>query len=561
MVSNSGFETHDVFNQPPLFCDVNLFSSDPILQAAVKREGGEAAWAELDAYGARAGSAEMLHAGRLANEFSPQLKAFDSRGERLNKVEFHPAWHEVMAFSMEAGMHCRSWEDAKNGGKRGFGRNVARAAIIYMGYQMEPGHTCPLVMTNASLSVLRHNPGLAEIWRPRILQRAYDGADKPAGKKKSVTIGIGMTEKQGGTDVRANTTRAEPIGGEDEFILTGHKWFLSAPMCDGFLVLAQAPAGLSCFFLPRFLPDDSRNNINLMRLKAKLGNHSNASTEVEFAGAHGLLVGEEGKGVRTILDMVSFTRFDCAVASAGLMRWGLANALHHANHRTVFQKKLIDQPLMRAVLADLALDAHAATALTFRLARAFDHPDTEFDAAFMRLMTPAIKYWVCKIAPGFTYEAMECLGGGGYVEEGPMAWAFRESPLNAIWEGSGNVMCLDVARVAQRSPEALDRVLQWLESSEEKSIRLGAREIGQALRKPAEAELRSAVERLVYLVAAALLLEGAPHPVSDAFINTRLKGGFHHTYGHLAGADVQGVLSTVLQCKLLLARGTLGKIV
>ncbi len=537
MTSHSSFETHEVFNQPPAFENINLFTSDPILQAAVKREGGGAAWDDLATYGELAGSAHMLHAGRLANEFSPQLKAFTPRGERVDTVEFHPAWHEVMAASMEAGMHCRAFEDTP-------GRNVDRAAIIYMGYQMEPGHTCPLVMTNAALSVLRHQPELEDVWKPRIMARCYDGADIPAREKASVTIGMGMTEKQGGSDVRANTTRAEPTGSAGEYILTGHKWFLSAPMCDAFFVLAQAPGGLSCFFLPRFLPDDSRNSIHLMRLKSKLGNRSNASTEVEFAGAHGWLVGEEGRGVRTILNMVAYTRFDCAVASAGLMRWGLANAVHHAHHRTAFQKKLIDQPLMKSVLADLTLDMQAAVALSFRLARAFDRPENELNAAFARVMTPAIKYWICKAAPNFTYEAMECLGGGGYVEEGPMAWAFRESPLNAIWEGSGNVMCLDVMRAAHRSPEALDVVLAWLEASGEKRVQDGARAVGQALRGTGEGDLRGTVEHLVYLAAATLLRESAPDAVADAFISTRLNGAFRTTYGYIPGADVAGILAT-----------------
>ncbi|MGI9481783.1 MAG: acyl-CoA dehydrogenase family protein [Hyphomicrobiales bacterium] len=538
MTGQQRFETHEVFNQPPAFENINLYTSNAVLMAAVEREGGGAAAGELAAYGERAGSSEMLRAGRLANEFPPQLKSFDARGQRVDAVEFHPAYHELMACSAKAGMHCRSWEDEP-------GRNVARAAIVYLGYQMEPGHTCPLVMTNACVAAMRHQPALAEIWQPRIVRRAYDGADIPASEKSGVTIGMGMTEKQGGTDVRANTTRAEPAGSDGEYVLVGHKWFMSAPMCDGFLVLAQALGGLSCFLMPRFLPDGSRNPMNLMRLKGKLGNWSNASSEVEFAGVHGWLVGEEGRGVATIIEMVTFTRLDCAVASAGLMRWGLANALHHTSHRTVFQKKLIDQPLMRTVLADLSLDCEAATALTFRLARAFDNQDDEFEQAFARLMTPAIKYWVCKSAPGFTYEAMECLGGGGYVEEGPMAWAFREAPLNAIWEGSGNVMCLDVARVAARAPETLERIVAWLSSCGDKRIASAAGVLAAELSSAAnlEADLRVIVERLVLLAAGAILLEAAPATISESFIASRLEGGFRTTYGQLNGADISGILS------------------
>ncbi len=539
MSSDINFDTHEVFNQPPAFENVNLFASDDALQAAVKREGGTAALPELVAYGALAGSADMLHAGRVANENPPKLRSFSPRGERLDRVEFHPAYHQLMRASCEAGMHCMSWENTP-------GVNVARAAIVYMGYQMEPGHTCPQVMTNACIAALRHAPALEERLRPQIMNRAYDGADKPISEKEAITIGMGMTEKQGGSDVRANTTQAEPIGSDGEYRIVGHKWFFSAPMCDAFLILAQAPAGLSCFFLPRYLPDGSRNQIRLMRLKEKLGNHANASSEAEFAGAHGWLVGEEGRGVRTIIEMVSYTRVDCAVASAGLMRWGLANALHHTSYRTAFQKKLIDQPLMRNVLADLTLDSEAATALTFRLARCFDNKDDEFSRAFMRLMTPAIKYWVCKAAPHFTYEAMECLGGGGFVEEGPMAWAFREAPLNAIWEGSGNVMCLDVARAASRHPEAVEMIFGWLSETESSSIRSGLENLSKRLKHMSnnESELRVFVERLVHLVASAILQETDRHAVADGYASSRLNGTYRTTYGQLAGVDVDGILQS-----------------
>ncbi|MGI9370899.1 MAG: acyl-CoA dehydrogenase family protein, partial [Hyphomicrobiales bacterium] len=337
----------------------------------------------------------------------------------------------------------------------------------------------------------------------------------------------------------------QPTGLPGEYRIVGHKWFFSAPMCDGFLILAQAPTGLSCFFLQRYLPDGSKNPIHLMRLKEKLGNHANASSEVEFAGAHGWLVGEEGRGIKTILEMVSYTRVDCAVASAGLMRWGLANALHHTNHRTAFQKKLIDQPLMRTVLADLTLDSEAATALTFRLARCFDTQDDAFSQAFLRVMTPAIKYWVCKAAPHFTYEAMECLGGAGFVEEGPMAWAFREAPLNAIWEGSGNVMCLDVARAASRHPEAIEILFNWLSEVGSQSIQSGLDGLSKELKNnnTNESNMRVFVEQLIHLSASAILLESGRDAVAEGYISSRLNGSYHTTYGHLPDVDVDGILA------------------
>ena len=345
------------------------------------------------------------------------------------------------------------------------GANVARSAGTYMAIQMEAGHQCPITMTNAAVPALLLEPELAKWWVPKILARDYDKAFKPAAAKRGVTIGMGMTEKQGGTDVRANTTTAEPAGNGGpgaEYLITGHKWFMSAPMCDAFLVLAQAPGGLSCFLMPRFLPDGTVNALRFQRLKDKLGNRSNASSEVEFQAAHAWLIGEEGRGVPTIIEMVTCTRLDCAVGSAGLMRLALANAIHHCRHRTVFQRHLVDQPLMAQVLADLALDVEAATALSFRLARSFDRASDTHAAAWRRLMTPVTKYWVCKMGPALAYEAMECLGGNGYVEEGLAARLYRELPLNAIWEGSGNVMALDLLRVLQREPETVEIVLDDL---------------------------------------------------------------------------------------------------
>jgi putative acyl-CoA dehydrogenase len=455
-----------------------------------------------------------------------------------------------MAISTAQGLHCSPMEHLKTGEKPKAGAHVARCAGSYMAAQMEPGHCCPITMTHAVVASLRHEPELARQWLPKLLVRDYDPRPLPATAKRAVTFGMGMTERQGGTDVRANTTRAEPIdrGGRGKtYRLTGHKWFLSAPMSDLFLVLAQAKGGLSCFLVPRLRPDGSLNGFRLLRLKDKLGNRSNASSEVEFEDAEGVLVGEEGRGIATIIDMVTFTRLDCAVSSAGLMRQALVRAIHHARHRSVFQKKLIDQPLMAQVLADMALDAEAATALAFRLARAFDGED-ESEAAYRRLMTPATKYWVCKTAPALVGEAMECMGGNGYVEEGGFPLLYREVPVNAIWEGSGNVMCLDVMRVIEKEPETIERVLAQLDAavSGEKRLRPTVDRIKQLLGDCARDQsfARTLVEQLALAQAGALLLHHAPQEVSDAFIATRLAGCWRHTYG--AGgrqADSRSILA------------------
>jgi putative acyl-CoA dehydrogenase len=527
-----------MFNQPPPFEDVNLFSSDAALQEAVRREGGDVQ--ALERFGATAGSRHMLEQARLANENPPKLRLFDARGCRLDRVEYHPAYHELMAASTGQGLHCE--------------RGVERAAAFYMAAQMEAGHCCPITMTKASVPVVRQAPGIAQDWLKRIFVRDYDPAFRPASDKRAVTIGMAMTERQGGSDVRANLAEAEPAGG-GEYLVTGHKWFMSAPMSDAFLVLAQAPGGLSCFFMPRFLPDGTVNAIQLQRLKDKCGNRSNASSEVEFDRAHAWLVGEEGRGVATIMEMVTLTRIDCAISSAGLMRFGLAQALHHCSHRIAFQKKLIDQPLMRQVLADMTLDQEAAVALVFRLVRAFERSgEDEADAAFARIMTPAVKYWVCKALPGFAYEAMECLGGNGYVEESPMARLFRESPLNAIWEGSGNIMCLDVLRAASKSPDAFAALLDQLQSAgrDEPRITAAVARLRDRFAKPSglESDLRQVVESLVHAVAASLLRASGPPATADAFIASRLDGGFRRTYGILPGADIDAILARALPAGL-----------
>lgn len=538
-----------VFNQSPPWADVNLFTSDLALREAVAREGAADAADNLTAFGRLTGSAAAGELGRLANEHAPRLRDFDAGGARLDRVEFHPAYHRLMGFSTSQGLHCSTWEHLGNGGAPRPGAHVARCAGSYMAAQMEAGHCCPITMTHAAVAALRHEPALARSLLPRLLARSYDPRFVPWHKKQAITIGMGMTERQGGTDVRANTTTAVPLnspGRGKPYAITGHKWFLSAPMSDAFLVLAQAKAGLSCFFVPRFMPEGSINRLRLERLKDKLGNRSNGSAEVSFDGALGYLVGEEGRGVATIMEMVTLTRLDCAVSSAALMRQALARAMHHAQHRSVLQKRLIDHPLMLQVLADMALDVEAATALAFRLARAFDGGADEDEAAYRRLMTPVTKYWVCKIAPALICEAMECLGGNGYVEEGGFPRLYREAPVNAIWEGSGNVLCLDMLRAVERSPETLERVLAGIEVTSGGEPRLKSAVDGvrillaEAARDQARA--RAVVELLALTAAGALLQAHAPPAVSDAFLGSRLYGAFRHSYGvGIAGADIEGI--------------------
>ena len=536
----SSFTTHEVTNQSPPFEDVNLFTTDRALREAVVREGGERAIESLTAFGAKCGSREMAELSRLANEHPPRLKGFDRQGRRLDVVEFHPAYHALMETSCGEGLHAKVWEHlSKPGGKAVPGINVTRGAGFYMAAQMEAGHCCPITMTNACVPTLLLQPDLAAEWLPRILSRNYDSAFRPAVEKTGITLGMGMTEKQGGTDVRANTTRAVPAKGAGgpgaEYILTGHKWFMSAPMCDAFLVLAQAPKGLSCFLMPRFLPDGSVNALRFQRLKDKLGNRSNASSEVEFHGAHAWLVGEEGRGVPAIIEMVTLTRLDCALSSAGLMRRAVAEAIHHARHRSVFQKRLVDQQLMAEVLADLALDVEAAAALAFRLARCLDNAEDQHTRAWLRLMTPVTKYWVCKIAPAVVYEAMECLGGNGYVEDSMLARLYREAPVNAIWEGSGNVMALDVLRVLQREPEAAQMVLEEVGAGagDDAGLKAALARLQALLHAPRDLDqrARALVEGLALLAAGCILRAHAPAAVADAFITTRLSGSFRHTWG------------------------------
>lgn len=518
----------EVFNQSPDFADVNLFLSDTALREAVLQEGGAGFERSLAAFGAVCGSAEALALGRLANEHPPVLQRYDAKGRRLDKVEFHPAYHELMAISFAQGLHCSPWEeDNRRGG------HVARCAGSFMAIQMEAGHCCPVTMTHASLATLRMAGAIEAEWRPKILSRIYDASFKPVNEKRSATIGMGMTERQGGTDVRANITRAEPLA-DGHYRITGHKWFMSAPMSDAFLILAQAPGGLSCFFLPRFRPDGTVNPIHFERLKSKLGNRSNASSEAEFHGADAWLVGDEGRGVPAIIEMVMLTRLDCAVGSAGLMRLALAVAIHHARHRTVFQRTLADQPLMRAVLADMSLEMEAATALVFRLARSFDAAaGDERQAAYRRLMTPVIKYWVCKTAPNFIYEAMECLGGNGYVEEGLLARAYREAPVNAIWEGSGNVMALDVLRVIEREPGTPGLVFAELREvlSQDRRFMASLAAVEDLIGAADPAQARAIADRLAILAAVAALMSAGREEAAQSLYRLRLSEAGPQRYG------------------------------
>jgi putative acyl-CoA dehydrogenase len=549
------FATHEVTNQSPPFADVDLLATDAALAEAVRREAGATIDHDrLQAYARLAGSAEMLEHGRLANLNTPRLETHDQKGNRRDAVEYHPSYHALMEASIATGLAAGSWGHlATPGAAPAPGRNVARAARLYLAAQMEAGHCCPLTMTNAAVPALLAEPELAEAWLPRILSRRYDRRFLPAPAKAGATLGMGMTEKQGGTDVRANTTRAEAIGDPagGEHVLTGHKWFLSAPMSDAFLVLAQADAGPTCFLLPRFLPDGRLNGLRIQRLKDKLGNRSNASAEIELARAHAWRVGGPGRGVATIIEMVTLTRLDCAVSSAGLMRLGLAGAIHHARHRSVFGRRLAEQPVMVEVLADMALDVEAATALVFRLARAFDRADDPRARAFARLMTPVVKYWVTKLAPPLVAEAMECLGGNGYVEEGLAARLYREVPVNSIWEGSGNVMALDVLRVLQREPDVAAQVLEDLGevAAQDPHLKAGLERAEAILHEPRtlDRRARQLVETLAVVAAGVVLRGHAPAFVADAFIVSRLSGLPRATYGQgIDWADARAIIDRAL---------------
>jgi putative acyl-CoA dehydrogenase len=556
------FDTHEVFNQASPFADVNLYACDPALQEALVREGGGWAADSLRSLGERLGRADTLDLARLANANPPRLVNFDRSGRRIDEVEFHPAWHQLMELMIGAGAHAAPWDSGQPGAQ------VARAAQYLLFGQVENGAQCPVTMTYASVPALRQAGPLAARWLPKILSREYDPRSLPVGQKRGALIGMGMTEKQGGTDVRANTTRATPLPaaqararfgdeGEGAWEIVGHKWFFSAPQSDAHLILAQTDeagsAGLSCFFVPRYLPDGGRNAIRVQRLKEKLGNRSNASSEVEFCGAVGWMVGREGRGIPTILEMGGYTRLDCVVGTAGIMRAALCHALHHARGRAAFGRKLADQPLMQNVLADLALESEAATAFALRLARCFDEPGDPQQALLGRLLTPAGKYWLCKRGPGFGAEAMEVMGGNGYVEDGPLARLYREFPVNSIWEGSGNVMCLDVLRAIGKAPEEARAALA---AELEPATRLDARFADYvsgllddvAAAGGAEYGARRLAERIVVAVQAGLLLRHAPGYVAQAFVASRIEADVGGAYGRLGeGADCTAILARALQ--------------
>lgn len=503
-------DTHEVFNQPPPFEDMNLFTGDRALADAVARAGGAGHAERLAALGARTGSAEVIEWGVEANRNLPVLESFDRYGQRIDEVRFHPAYHALMHLGLDSGLAAVAWDGTPAG-------HVAHAAILFLTGQADSGTSCPMTMTYAAVPALRTEPAVAEVWVPWITAGRYDPAFRPAAEKAGVTIGMAMTEKQGGSDVRANTTRAEPTGEDGWYSLTGHKWFCSAPMCDAFLTLAYAEGGLTCFLVPRWLPDGTRNaGFRIMRLKDKLGDRSNASSEIEYHGALAQRVGPEGRGVATIIRMVQHTRLDCVVGSAQQMRGALAQALWHTAHRSAFQRRLIDQPAMAAVLADLAVESEAATALSLRLAQAFD-----VDDPVARLLTPIAKYWVCKRAPGLIYEAMECHGGAGYIETGPMPRLFRQSPLNAIWEGSGNVIALDLLRAIGREPEGVEALNAFLAAQRGRDAAYDAWIDAIDLKSANEGSARLLVERLALAAQAAVLL-GWESPVAEAFCRLRL---------------------------------------
>ena len=531
-----------VCNQTPPLSDYNLFTTDRALQDAVRREGAAHAAAELTRAGATIGAAENFEHARLANAHTPVLQNFDVRGERIDALEFHPSWHALMRGVIARGYHSGPWSP-----ERQAGAHTARAAGYVMQAQVESGTLCPTTMTYGAIATMRRDAWLAQHWVPRLLTREYDPRDLSFEHKRGGLIGMGMTERQGGSDVRANTTRAQRSA-DESYRLTGHKWFFSAPQCDGHLVLAQSAGGLSCFFMPRRLPDGTRNAIVIRRLKDKLGNRSNASSEVEFSDAWAHLLGEEGRGIPTSLEMGTYTRLDCVIGSAGLMRQALVQALHHARHRRAFGALLIDQPLMRTVLADLALESEAATALALRLAHAFDS-EAGSEVTLRRALTAAAKFWVCKRGCEFVMEAMEVLGGNGYTEELPLARMVREMPVNSIWEGSGNIMCLDVLRAFGKSPATREVVLQELAAVRGRHRDFDAcfERFAAALEGEAfgEALARRLAQWFVTLMQAKLLLDAATDPaavaVAEAFCATRLGGGAN--WGAVYGAS-EAVLDT-----------------
>ncbi|APU15043.1 MULTISPECIES: acyl-CoA dehydrogenase family protein [Actinoalloteichus] len=533
----------EVRNQTPPRIDVDEFAANVPLREAVSRYSADWAQEHLGEAGRLAGSARFHAWADRAEERPPRLHTHDRVGHRVDEVEYDPAYHQVMTGAVGLGAHALSWRAARPGA------HVARSAVHLLLAQTESGHACPITMTHAAVPALRAQPDLAAEWEPRLTSLDYDPELRPAADKPGVLMGMGMTERQGGSDVRSNITRARPLHGEGEYQLTGHKWFFSAPMSDAFLVLAQTDAGPTCFLLPRVLPDGTRNTLRLQRLKDKLGNRSNASSEVEFDRAWARLVGEPGAGVRTIIEMVNHTRLDCVGGTAALMRRAVVEACHHARHRRAFGAALVDQPLMTSVLADLCVESEAATAGLLRLARAYDVDASEQDRQLRRLGTAVLKYWVCRRGPAHAFEAMEVLGGNGYCENFPLARAYREQPLTSIWEGSGNVICLDVLRALTRTPETGEAFLAEVDLARGGNPRLDAhldlvrRDLIGLPADPAEAQrqARTLTERLALALQGALLVRHAPAEVSDAFCGSRLDGG-GRSYGALPASVAAGAI-------------------
>lgn len=550
-IAPSGFRTHEVFNQAPPRVDVNEYTSNTPLVEAMARYDADWAQQELTEVGALVGTESFQHDAELANTITPTFHSHDRWGNRIDEVEFHPAYHRIIGAAVAHGAHTSAWADPKPGA------NVARAATFIMFAQIEPGHSCPISMTHSVVPALAEFcPELSRLWLPRLYARGYDGALAAPGDKPGVLFGMAMTEKQGGSDVRANTTRAV-ANADGTWSLTGHKWFCSAPMSDGFLVLAQteqgAGAGLSCFLVPRVLEDGTRNVFRIQRLKNKLGNKSNASSEIELDGTLGHLVGDQGRGVRTIIEMVARTRLDCVYGSASGMRQSVAEALWHVRHRAAFGATLVDQPAMTSVAADLALESEAATATALRLARAHDADADGTEKAFRRLATAVAKYWICKRGPHHAYEALECLGGNGYTEDFPLARRYREQPVMAVWEGSGNVIALDVLRAMTREPESVAafdaelaeaRGASALFDAHQDRMRGALAELATLEQRQAQLRARAVAASMALGLQASLLLRTAPTPVAEAFLAARLGPDRDLEYGSLpAGTDFAAILA------------------
>ena len=547
-LSAASAETHHVINQPLPLESYNFYSSDIALQQAVSQTVTPAHCKTLQQVGHLLGQSEIIKLGFQANKFKPEFHSHDRYGRRIDEVEYHPAYHQLMRTSIENGLHSIPWTENSTDA------NVYRAAMSYMMAQVEAGHCCPITMTFAAIPTLRKQPDIAQQWEPRITHRSYDPANKPFFEKTGLTTGMAMTEKQGGSDVRANTTQAQPLGkrgGGETYELTGHKYFVSAPMCDAFLMLAQTEGGISCFLVPRWRPDGSKNPLHIQQLKNKMGNVSNASSEMELRGARGWLIGEEGRGIANILEMVALTRFDCVIGSAGGMRQAVVQILNHCRQRAAFGKTLIDQPLMQNVLADLVLETEAALALGMRLGQGMDQPTIEQEQLFVRIGTAVGKYWVCKRTPAHAYEAMECIGGSGVMEDSIMPRLYREAPVNAIWEGSGNVQCLDMLRAMARTQGSLDAFFAELEKSGnrhelfDQHLQTLKQELADT--RHIEYRARTIVESMALALQASVLLQQGNPLIADAFCQGRFQSRSHQMFGTLPhGIDCRAIIERAM---------------